>query len=156
MQCISLWDKRPERFRHEWAGIWQKTPERNLYDARMKKEVKITSNKARTLMSTTLSWVVMLAMLLVSTPTMAQQQYSVEKSAASYYARCREFQTKGDFDRAISDYNIALTFEPHFVNAYYCRARTHISKGDLDAALNDLNRALELKPDLSVAYNDRG
>src|SRR4030095_7141085 len=88
--------------------------------------------------------------------TSARAQSSRAESAASYFARGSEWHARGEFDRAIDDYAIAITFDPRFARAYYARARARISKGEVEAALSDFNRALELDPRQAGAYNDRG
>src|SRR5262245_45231680 len=42
----------------------------------------------------------------------ANAQSSRAESAASYFARGREWHARGDFNRAIADYGIAIIFDP--------------------------------------------
>src|SRR5262249_6159170 len=94
--------------------------------------------------------------LLLASTAPAQTQGSREKSAASYFARGSEWHERGKFDRAIADYDIAITFDPRFARAYSARARAHLAEGAVEAALGDFNRAIELDPRQAAAYNDRG
>src|SRR5262245_31649801 len=97
-----------------------------------------------------------LACIPPATLTTVQAQSTRANSAASYFARGSELHARGEFDRAIADYGIAVTFDPRFARAYHTRARAHLSKGDVEAALGDFNLALELDPRHAAAYNDRG
>src|SRR5262245_20771759 len=96
-----------------------------------------------------------LAGILLAAPAVKAQS-SREKPRASYFARGAEWQARGEFDRAIADFGIAIAFDPQFARAYYMRGRAHLSNGDLKAALGNFNRALELDPRHAAAYNDRG
>src|SRR5262245_34151933 len=78
--------------------------------------------------------------LLSPPPTEAQAPASRVKSAASYFARGNEWQAQREFDRAIADYDIAITFDPNFARAYYARARAWLAKGESEAALSNFNR----------------
>src|SRR5215510_6102280 len=69
------------------------------------------------------------AVFLLASLTTAQAQSSRVKSAASYFARGSEWHARGEFERAIDDYGIAITFDPGFTKAYYARARARLSKG---------------------------
>jgi tetratricopeptide (TPR) repeat protein len=69
-----------------------------------------------------------LAGILLAAPAVKAQS-SREKSAASYFARGIEWQARGEFDRAIADFGIAIAFDPHFARAYYMRGRAHLSNG---------------------------
>src|SRR5437870_2334764 len=95
-----------------------------------------------------------LALSLV-TPIATQAQVSRANSARSYTERGLEWAAKGDWERAISDYSLALSFESSAAN-YYNRAHAHYYKGDFRLALQDLDRALELEPKLIKAWVQRG
>src|SRR5215510_7518227 len=77
-------------------------------------------------------------------------------SAASYLHRGSEYYAKGELDRAIADYNIALTFDPNYARAYHSRGLAHRSKGEVDSAIEDYTRAIERDPALAEAYDNRG
>jgi tetratricopeptide (TPR) repeat protein len=63
---------------------------------------------------------------------------------------------KGDWDRAIADYNDALRLDPKNVGAYAGRAAANLRKGDIDRALPDLNEGLRLDPMHSGVRNVLG
>ncbi|MEI6863506.1 MAG: tetratricopeptide repeat protein, partial [Candidatus Omnitrophota bacterium] len=54
--------------------------------------------------------------------------------------------SKGNFDRALSDFNKAIELYPKFADAYNARGSAYKYKGDLERALSDYNKAIELNP----------
>ena len=50
---------------------------------------------------------------------------------------------KGDYDRAIADYNKALELDPKDATAYNNRGYAYRQKGDYDKAIADYDKALE-------------
>jgi len=67
-------------------------------------------------------------------------------SAASYLQRGGEHYSHGDLDQAIADYEIALTFDPHYAKAYNCRGLARWTKGQVDGAIDDYTLALQYRP----------
>ena len=63
---------------------------------------------------------------------------------------------KGDYDRAIADYNKALELDPKDATAYNNRGFTYDNKGDYDKAIADYDAAIRLNPEYARAYNNRG
>ena len=87
------------------------------------------------------------------------------KLAASYINRGNAYNAKGDYDRAIKDYNDAIQLDPDFIDAYIDLADVYTKKGDYDRAIEVCNKAIQLdlsrmSSDLSItsaaAYNNRG
>ena len=72
------------------------------------------------------------------------------KDAVAYYNRASAYQTKGDVDRAIADYNQAVTLKPDYAAAYENRARVFASKGDYTRAVADVTKAGELTSTVTV------
>jgi tetratricopeptide (TPR) repeat protein len=60
---------------------------------------------------------------------------------------------KGDWDRAIADYDEALRLDPKNAGAYAGRAAAYLRKGNVDRALPDLNEGLRLDPKNSGVHN---
>ena len=65
-------------------------------------------------------------------------------------------KTKGDFDRAITDFSEAIRLNPQRTSAYDYRGNAYEAKGDLDRAIADYNEAIRLYPKFATAYYDRG
>ena len=63
---------------------------------------------------------------------------------------------KGDYDRAIKDYDRAIQLDPKNVFAYRNRGIAYENKGDHDRAIQDYDRAIQLDPKDAVAYALRG
>ena len=72
------------------------------------------------------------------------------KDAIAYYHRGSAFQTKGDVDRAITDYDMAIGLKPDYAAAYENRARAYVSKGAYTRAVADVTKASELAPKVAV------
>src|SRR5262249_20356471 len=60
--------------------------------------------------------------------------------------------SKGDYGRAIADYNKALRLDPQNIDAHTSKGQAYLAKGDLGAAFSSLGRAIKLRPDFAGAY----
>jgi len=76
--------------------------------------------------------------------------------AKSFYKLGNEHYEKGDFDRAIENYNRAIELDPNYDKAYYNRGLAYACKEDYDRAIADINKVIELKPDFAEAYHVLG
>jgi len=72
------------------------------------------------------------------------------KDAIAYFSRGSAYQTKGEVDRAIADYDKAIGLKPDHVAAYENRARAYVAKGDYTRAVADVTKAGELTPKVAV------
>jgi tetratricopeptide (TPR) repeat protein len=72
------------------------------------------------------------------------------KDAIAYFNRGAAFQTKGDVDRAITDFDAAIGLKPDYAAAYENRARAYVAKGDYTRAVADVTKAGELTPKVAV------
>ena len=76
--------------------------------------------------------------------------------SVAYYHRGLAYGVKGEYDRAIEDFNKAIELDPIHANTYHLRGHAYYNKGDHDLAIEDCNKSLELKPDNADAHSIRG
>jgi tetratricopeptide (TPR) repeat protein len=76
--------------------------------------------------------------------------------SAAYNDRGLSWYHKGEYDKAIADYNQALAVNPNYAIAYNNRGNTWEKKGEYDKAIADYNQALVINPKDAIAYNNRG
>jgi tetratricopeptide (TPR) repeat protein len=73
-----------------------------------------------------------------------------------YFGRGLAYYEKGDFDRAISDFNDAIRADATYARVYFNRARAYSERGANDQAKSDYDEAIRLNPKYAVALNNRG
>jgi len=76
--------------------------------------------------------------------------------AETYYNRGLVYQGKGQYDKAISDYNKAIAINPRDPEAYNNRGVAYKNKGKYSKAISDYNKAIKINPGFVEAYNNRG
>ena len=76
--------------------------------------------------------------------TVATAEPQRRRQALAYYNRGNAFREKGEYDRAIQDYNQALTLKPNLDPAYYNRGIAYARKGEYRQAESDFSKALKL------------
>jgi regulator of sirC expression with transglutaminase-like and TPR domain len=76
--------------------------------------------------------------------------------ALAYNDRGRAYAAKGDYARAMADFNRTIDLDPDYAPAYNNRGLVYAIKGNYDRAIADYNRAIELDPDHAFAYYNRG
>ena len=74
----------------------------------------------------------------------------------AYYNRGTAYAEKGDFDRAIEDFDKVLELNPEDAAAYFNRGTAHSALNQHEKAIENYNKAIELDPNLAMAYNNRG
>jgi Flp pilus assembly protein TadD len=70
-----------------------------------------------------------------------------KEDARAYYNRGLARSNKGDFERAIADFDQAIKLAPRDAEAYAGRANAYEELGNDVAAKADYKRALQLDPD---------
>jgi tetratricopeptide (TPR) repeat protein len=78
-----------------------------------------------------------------------------EKLAEAFNSRGVAYRLKGEWDRAIQDYNQAVKLDPKFASAFNNRGVAYDKKGEYDRAIHDYEQAIKLKPS-PEAYFNRG
>lgn len=76
--------------------------------------------------------------------------------SVAYSHRASAYHCRGDYEKAIADYNIAIALSSNPADIYNNRGITYYAKGDFEKAVADYNTALALNPHLVEAYNNRG
>jgi Tfp pilus assembly protein PilF len=103
-----------------------------------------------------LAWIVtLLAIGLVVAPN-ATAQETLPRDAQAYINRGLTYLNKGDYDRAIADFNEAIQIDPNNALAYANRGVIYHNKGDYDRAIADYTQAIQLDPKNAMAYYGRG
>lgn len=79
------------------------------------------------------------------------------QAAVSAALKSADEQLKlGNTDKALDQFNLAITLDPQNAYAYAGRGATYAARGELEKAMVDYDKAIELDPHNSVAYNNRG
>jgi tetratricopeptide (TPR) repeat protein len=76
--------------------------------------------------------------------------------AAAYNARSISYGAKGNYDRAIADYDQVIALDPKLALAFTNRGIAYAAKGDYDRAIADHNEAIRLNPKAAKATGARG
>jgi len=93
---------------------------------------------------------VLVVLLLFSLPACSQW------SAAYYTSQGDAHLVKKDYDKAIQDYNQAISRDPKSARALAGRGAAYLDKGDYDRAIQDFNETLRLAPQAARSFNGRG
>lgn len=72
-----------------------------------------------------------------------------------YVNRALAYEDNGEYDKALADYDKALTINPNYTEAFVNRGNVHVLKKDLGVAVVDYTHALELDPFNAEAYYRR-
>ena len=73
-----------------------------------------------------------------------------------YVSRGNTYAHEGQYDKAIEEYNTAISINPNHADAYSNRGIAYGMKGQHDKAIEDFNTAISIDPNLAQAYFNRG
>src|SRR5438034_4281791 len=76
--------------------------------------------------------------------------------AVSLNNRANAYQNKGDYVRAIADYDQAIKLHSDSALMYNNRGRAYQHRGDYERAIQDYEQAIRLDPTSARAFNNRG
>lgn len=83
-------------------------------------------------------------------------KYSGKNLSFAFVNRGLAYRAKGDNDRAITDYNMAIRLDPNDATAFMDRGNAYKRKGELDRALADYNESIRLMPKNADGFYNRG
>jgi len=81
---------------------------------------------------------------------------SEPRNASAYIDRGIAYAKKGEFNKAVPDFNKAIEIDPNSAPAYNNRGLAYRRKDDLKKALSDYAKAIQIDPRYAEAYNNRG
>jgi SpoVK/Ycf46/Vps4 family AAA+-type ATPase len=76
--------------------------------------------------------------------------------AKTYYQMGNDYYEKGDYDKGIENYNMAILLNPVFSEAYFNRALSYYQLKNFDKSVADYTKSMELDPQNPIIYNNRG
>lgn len=79
-----------------------------------------------------------------------------QKLELAYTNRGTAYLKKGQYPKAIEEYNKALEINSSYAVAYYNRSVAYTSIGKYEKAVTDCNKALQLNPRHAKSYHNRG
>jgi tetratricopeptide (TPR) repeat protein len=82
-------------------------------------------------------------------------QDSPKRLATAFNNRGVAYKFKGEYDRALEDYDRAILLNPSFANAYNNRGVIYRLKGDYDRAIRDYDQAIWLDSNIPAVFYNR-
>src|SRR5215471_6865576 len=83
-------------------------------------------------------------------------QLSGKSLAFAFYKRANGYYERGQYDRAIEDYNHVIGLNPNHADAFSNRGVAYARKGDYDRAVENYDEAIRLNPKHAAALYGRG
>jgi uncharacterized membrane protein YhaH (DUF805 family)/cytochrome c-type biogenesis protein CcmH/NrfG len=78
------------------------------------------------------------------------------KTTQAYMARGLAYYNKGEYDRAIADYDQAIQLVPNYALAFNERGSAYFLKRDFDRAIGDYDQSIRLNPADGIVLLNRG
>ena len=101
-------------------------------------------------------WAVLFFLAGCATEKPTERAPLPQETAEVYFKRAVDNSQKGEYKKAIPDYNKAIEINPDFVVAYLNRGVTYRKMGEYEKAISDYTKAIELNPRYPIAYHNRG
>ncbi|MFA5077212.1 MAG: AAA family ATPase [Candidatus Micrarchaeia archaeon] len=76
--------------------------------------------------------------------------------ARMYYQLGNDYYERGDYEKAIENYNTSILLNPIFSEAYFNRALSYYQLKNYDRSVSDYTKSAELDPNNPIIYNNRG
>ena len=73
----------------------------------------------------------------------------------AYNNRGNAYVAKGEYDRAIQDYDQSIKLSPNYSKAFNNRGVAYQKKGEYDRAIKDFDESIKLNPDYGNAFANR-
>lgn len=89
------------------------------------------------------------------TELLGKENLAPEVAALAYATRALGYSLRGEYDKAIPDYDRALRINPYFAVALNNRAWALYKSGRTEAGMADIQRALALSPGSAHAHDTR-
>src|SRR5882672_773766 len=77
-----------------------------------------------------------------------------DKLAEAFNNRGVGYRLKGDYDRAIADYDQAIKLKPS-AESHFNRGNAYLGKSQYASAIDDYNQAIKFKADFGPAFDNR-
>jgi tetratricopeptide (TPR) repeat protein len=85
-----------------------------------------------------------------------EEAKEADEAFIAYYCRGQAYHRKGEYQKAITDFDKALTLKSDYPDAYYDRGYANDALGNYNEAITDYTKSLALRPDYANAYCNRG
>jgi tetratricopeptide (TPR) repeat protein len=72
---------------------------------------------------------------------------------AAYYNRALAYSDKGEYDKALTDFDVLLRFNPRNAFALYARGITFLKKGNAEPANADIDAARAINPNIANEFD---